>query len=117
MHITAWLARLVTQLRQWIARMLFPPTQPASKTRRRRVSVLLQMSTIECGAGCLAMLLSYYGRETQVAECRALLGTGREGFSARTFLQAARSYGLRARALSLEPADFPLVPLPAIAHW
>src|SRR5256885_4870328 len=30
----------------------------------RRVPVLLQMSMVECGAACLAMILSYYGRMT-----------------------------------------------------
>jgi len=84
---------------------------------RRRVPVLLQMSAVECGAACLAMILSYYGRQTQVAECRECFGVGRDGVSARTLVNVARTFGLRVKALSLEPVDLKDVHLPAIAHW
>src|SRR6266496_3823286 len=33
---------------------------------KRRVPVLQQISMVECGAACLAMLLSYHGRQTTV---------------------------------------------------
>jgi ABC-type bacteriocin/lantibiotic exporter with double-glycine peptidase domain len=81
------------------------------------VPVVLQLTAVECGAACLAMILNYYGRETRVAECRAAMGIGRDGVTARTIAQTARSYGLRVRAFSLELADFPALSLPAIAHW
>lgn len=84
---------------------------------RRRVPVLLQLTAVECGAACLAMILSHYGRQTQVAECRATMGIGRDGVTARTIAQAAGSYGLRVRAFSLELKEFHSLPLPAIAHW
>src|SRR5215472_11966691 len=38
------------------------------RVRRRRVPVLQQMSMVECGAACLAMILSYNGRPTSVSE-------------------------------------------------
>src|SRR5262249_6988124 len=41
-----------------------------AKLHPRRVPVLLQMSMVECGAACLAMILSYYGRRTSVSEVR-----------------------------------------------
>jgi ATP-binding cassette subfamily B protein len=85
--------------------------------RRGRVPVLLQLSAVECGAACLAMILTYYGRQTRVAECRAAIGIGRDGVTARTIAQAARGYGLRVRAFSLELTDFQSLSLPAIAHW
>jgi HlyB family type I secretion system ABC transporter len=75
------------------------------------------MSAVECGAACLAMILSYYGRETRVAECRECIGAGRDGVSARTIVNTARSFGLRVKALSLEVASFKDIPLPAIVHW
>src|SRR5260221_6317289 len=109
-----------TQLRRcgsWLGDLLFQPARRAVMGRRRRVPVLLQMSVVECAAACLAMILSYYGRKTPVAECRTCFGMGRDGVSARTLADVARSFGLRVRALSLEPADFKDVPLPAIAHW
>ena len=84
---------------------------------RRRVPVLMQLGEVECGAACLAMVLSYYGRKTSVSEIRERCGVGRDGLSALSLVQAARSYGLRVRAISLQPTDFRFVSLPAIVHW
>jgi ATP-binding cassette, subfamily B, bacterial len=84
---------------------------------RRRVPELLQTSAVECGAACLAMILGYYGRKTSVAEIREKCGVGRNGLSALRMVQAARSYGLRVRTISLRVNDFRFVPLPAIIHW
>ena len=83
----------------------------------RRVSVVLQMSAVECGAACLAMVLSYYGREVGVSEIRERCGIGRDGLSALALVKAARAYGLRTRAFSVESHDLRYVPLPAIIHW
>jgi ABC-type bacteriocin/lantibiotic exporter with double-glycine peptidase domain len=89
-----------------------------SRLRRRRVPVLLQMSSVECGAACLAMILNYYGRKTRVAECREACGIGRDGATARTIAEAARNFGLRVKGYSLEGlSDFRHVQLPAIIHW
>ncbi len=87
------------------------------RLRPRRVPVLLQLTDTECGAACLAMILSYYGRQTSVAECRAECGIGRDGVTARTLVQVARRWGLRARAYTMEPADLRFMTLPAIVHW
>jgi ABC-type bacteriocin/lantibiotic exporter with double-glycine peptidase domain len=83
----------------------------------RRVPIVLQMSPVECGAACLAMILGYHGRKTRVAECRERLGIGRDGANALQISRAAKSYGLRTRSYSLEPAALRDVRLPAIVHW
>ena len=85
--------------------------------RARRVPVVLQMSTTECGAACLAMVLSYFGRKTRVSECREHLGAGRDGLTAHTIVRGARHFGLRVKAFSLEPSAFSELRLPAIVHW
>jgi HlyB family type I secretion system ABC transporter len=86
--------------------------------RRRRVPVRLQLSAVECGAACLAMILSYYGRQTQVAECRDWIGIGRDGTTAEAIARAGRAFGLRVKAYTIEELrDFNYVSLPAIAHW
>ncbi len=85
---------------------------------KHRVPVRLQLNAVECGAACLAMILSYYGRPTRVVECRDRMGIGRDGVHAETIAKTARTYGLRVKAYSIENlADFKYVPLPAIAHW
>ncbi|MBV9709129.1 MAG: peptidase domain-containing ABC transporter [Chloroflexi bacterium] len=85
--------------------------------RKRRVPVLLQISMVECGPACLAMLLSYYGRKTTVSEVREKCGVGRDGLNALGIVKAARKYGTRVRGVSLPENDFRFVTLPAIAHW
>src|SRR5690242_16844249 len=84
---------------------------------RRRVPPLLQMTRVECGLTCLAMMLSYHGRKTSVSELRARFGSGRDGFSALGIVKAARTFGMRVRAISLQHSEFRHVMLPAIVHW
>ena len=83
----------------------------------KRIPVIMQMSPHECGAACLAMVLTYFGRAMTINQVRAVLPSGRDGLSARAIAQAARDQGLRVRALSLEPAALAQVQPPAIVHW
>lgn len=95
-------------------------TRPAWVKRirkQRRVPVIQQMSAIECGIVCLAMILGYYGHHVSIEELREATAVGRDGLSALRLVQAARAYGLRIRALSLPEPDLCDVRLPAIVHW
>ncbi len=83
----------------------------------KRVPVILQMTPNECGAACLSMMLSYYGRETTINECRNFLKSGRDGLSARNIAQAGRDLGLRVRAFSMEPESLVQFREPVIVHW
>lgn len=84
---------------------------------RRRIRPLLQMTEVECGLTCLAMILNHYGRRSSVSELRTIFGVGRDGASALHIVKAARSCGMRVRALSLQQSEFQHVSLPAIVHW
>lgn len=83
----------------------------------RKVPVILQMNEVECGAACLAMILTYFGRQTRLAECRALLAGSRDGVTAQALAREARKHGLIVRAYSVEPGDLRHVVLPAIVFW
>ncbi|HEX3642424.1 MAG TPA: cysteine peptidase family C39 domain-containing protein, partial [Ktedonobacteraceae bacterium] len=87
------------------------------RTHRRRVHPLAQMSKVECGLTCLAMILTYYGRKTSVSELRTRFTVGRDGSSALGIVKAARSMGMRVRALSLQHTELRRILLPAIVHW
>lgn len=87
------------------------------KMRRKRVPELIQLSEVECGLACLAMILSYYGRKTSLTELRARYGIGRDGLSALAIVRAARHFGMRVRAISLQQNDFRHIKLPVIVHW
>ncbi|MFF4418234.1 peptidase domain-containing ABC transporter [Streptosporangium sp. NPDC001559] len=83
----------------------------------RRVPVVLQNTATECGAACLAMVLSYHGRRVSLQEISDRLQIGRDGLSAKALREGAVECGLKSRAFSLAPADLERVPLPAIVHW
>jgi ATP-binding cassette subfamily B protein len=81
------------------------------------VPVVLQMTSVECGAACLAAVLAHYGRTVSLAETRSQCGVGRDGTSIGTLARVARGHGMRAKAVSIELSDLAEVPLPAIVHW
>lgn len=97
-------------LTQVVRQALIPPIF-------KRVPVLLQMNTTECGAACLAMILNFYGRKVSIAEVGAYCEIGRDGLSALDIVKAARDYGFRVRAVSIQENNFRGVTLPAIIHW
>lgn len=76
-----------------------------------------QLTTTECGAACLAMMLGFFGRATRVSECRDLFGVTRDGITARSLVRAARAFGLTVKAVSVELAGFARLDLPVVAHW
>jgi HlyB family type I secretion system ABC transporter len=87
------------------------------RTHSRRVHPLAQMSKVECGLTCLAMMLTYYGRKTSVSELRTRFSVGRDGASALGIVKAARNMGMRVKALSLQHTEMRRILLPAIVHW
>lgn len=91
--------------------------QKTDALTRRRVPVILQMSETECGAASLAMVLTYFGRETRLDECRTLLDGGRDGVTAQAIAREARALGLVVRSFSVEPEDLRHLPQPTILFW
>lgn len=91
---------------------------PRSAPRRPgRVPVLRQMSTAECGAACLAMVLGAHGRHVRVADLRDRLAIGRDGANAVELIDVGRELGLDVRAVRVELDALGELALPAIVHW
>ncbi|MGE5137774.1 MAG: peptidase domain-containing ABC transporter [Gemmatimonadota bacterium] len=83
----------------------------------RRVPVIRQMEEADCGAACLAMVLGSFGKRVPLDELRDATGSGRDGTSALSLVQAARSYGLRARGVQADVADLRYLPSGSVLHW
>ncbi len=83
----------------------------------RKVPVIMQMEALECGAACLCMISSYYGKWVPLPKVRKDCGVSRDGSVAKNILVAARKYGFEASGYKMEPSDIGEMPLPAIIHW
>lgn len=85
--------------------------------RYPKVPLQMQASEVECGAASLAMVLSYYGRHTAIAEIREAMGLSRDGSSAVEILVQARAHGMETRSYRAEPSALRELVLPLIVHW
>lgn len=94
------------------------PAEPKHPRKlRRRVPSILQMEVTECGAASLGMVLAYNGLFRPLEELRIRLGVARDGATAKNIVQAARSYGLKPRAMKREPQQLKDMQFPLIIHW
>jgi ATP-binding cassette, subfamily B, bacterial len=93
------------------------PSRRKRRKKKRRVPEMRQMTAVECGAACIAMILNYYGYAASITEVLDRCGVGRDGLTALEIVKSTRLYGLRVRAVSLDLEDFRFVTLPAIVHW
>ncbi|MGQ8819937.1 peptidase domain-containing ABC transporter [Bibersteinia trehalosi] len=83
----------------------------------RKMPMVLQTETAECGLACLAMILGYYGKNGNLFELRNRYGTSSRGVTLQTLISTAKDCGLLTRPLSLELDEIPQLKLPCILHW
>ncbi|MCG8461089.1 MAG: cysteine peptidase family C39 domain-containing protein, partial [Holophagales bacterium] len=96
----------------------FPALHDLTARRQRRLRYVQQTTSSDCGAACLAMVLSYHGKDLPLAEVRELVGVDRDGSDALAILDAARWLGLRGRGVQVEGLeDLRYLEPGAILHW
>lgn len=88
----------------------------SKKRRVKKVPVVVQMETVECGAACLSMILAYYGKWLSLEQLRTDCGVSRDGSNARCIVQAARRHGLDAHGYRADISHLEHM-APAIIHW
>ncbi|MBQ4486963.1 MAG: NHLP family bacteriocin export ABC transporter peptidase/permease/ATPase subunit [Oscillospiraceae bacterium] len=83
-----------------------------------KVPVVMQMENLECGAACLTMVLSFYGKWLPLERVRTDCGVSRDGSNAKNIILAARSYGFRAMGYKYELEQLrENATFPCIIHW
>ncbi len=87
------------------------------RSGRRRVPLIMQMESVECGAACLGMILAHYGRWESLEVLRVSCGVSRDGANAATVMRAARGYGLAARGFVASRAQLFSLPFPMMLFW
>lgn len=80
------------------------------------MKTILQHDETDCAAACLAMILSYYGKEVPVRKIRKVAGTDKIGTSGFGISKAAETYGLSSKSLAAPEKNINKVPTPSILH-
>ena len=85
---------------------------------RDEIPFVPQMTSTDCGAACLAMVLAHFGRSVRIDELREATGARRDGTNARAILDAGRRHGLQGRGLRVEVDALDCLDgTAAILHW
>jgi len=76
-----------------------------------------QHSASDCGAACLVMISSFWGKRFSLNRLRDMTNVGRSGASLRALASAAENLGFATRPVKATLEKFAEQSLPAIAHW
>ena len=86
-------------------------------TGRRRLPIIIQSETSECGLACLAMIASFHGHRTDLNTLRRQHLVSLNGTTLHALIEIARHLNLTSRAVRLEPEELAQLKMPAILHW
>ena len=93
------------------------PDPIGGNRRPRRVPIVLQQESTECGLACLAMVAAYYGKRTRLDALNDLRGLSSRGATVRDLLLTAKQLQLTTRPLRLALSELHHLRLPAVLHW
>ena len=84
---------------------------------RRRVPVIHQTETAECGLACLAMICGHFGKNIDLISLRRKFNLSARGTNLAGINGIAEQLGMVTRALSLELDELGALKMPCILHW
>lgn len=91
--------------------------EPIKWTGRKRLPVIRQTESAECGLACLAMIACWHGLLTDVPALRERFSISTQGMTLQRLMECASGIRLASRAVRLEPEDLKSLSLPCILHW
>ena len=84
---------------------------------QRRVPVIHQTETAECGLACLAMICGHFGKNIDLISLRRKFNLSARGANLAGINGIAEQLGMATRALSLELDELRVLKTPCILHW
>ena len=84
---------------------------------QRRVPVIHQTETAECGLACLAMICGHFGKNIDLIYLRRKFNLSARGATLAGINGIAEQLGMVTRALSLELDELGALKMPCILHW
>ena len=84
---------------------------------KKKVPVIIQSESTECGNACLSMICGFYGKDIDLFNFRNRYGSTSQGATLNVLAAIAQKAGLKTRALSLDIAEIKELRLPCILHW
>ena len=83
----------------------------------RKVPVILQTESAECGLACLAMVVGYYGYDSDLLTLRQKYPISQKGVTLNTLIKISNKLNLISRPLRLELDELHNLKLPCVLHW
>lgn len=85
--------------------------------KKPKVTFYHQLESTDCGAACLCMILSYYGKQVALSQIKKLFEFTRIGVSIQDIIEISGKTGLQSTPLKLTQSQLEEIPLPAILYW
>lgn len=81
------------------------------------VPVILQSESSECGLACIAIILNYYGYETNLLSLRKRFSVSLKGSTLSDLIDISQELNLIGRPIQLELEELEELKCPCILHW
>ncbi|APT22911.1 ABC transporter ATP-binding protein [Flavobacterium columnare NBRC 100251 = ATCC 23463] len=85
--------------------------------KKPKVTFYNQLESTDCGAACLAMIISYHGKKVSLSQVKEQFELTRIGVSIQDIIQVASNIGFQTVALKLTQEQLEEIPLPSILYW
>ncbi|WP_318440659.1 peptidase domain-containing ABC transporter [Photobacterium leiognathi] len=83
----------------------------------KKLSLIRQTESAECGVACLAMVAEWHGYNVGLRKLRAKFGITQHGMSFARLIECAELLNLSGRAVRLELDELNQLKTPCILHW
>ena len=83
----------------------------------RKITIIFQHDSMQCGIACLQMVCKYFGREYSLDSLSKLCFATTEGVSMLGINEAANTLGLHTISTRVTTTMLGKAPLPSILHW